>query len=89
VNRLLEARAELEAADPARPGHDALVERFCRQAAEVRSRLEAAARGTRGQTALLEGLWQRADYTNDLLLAILNQQRHSVSCSPSGFVAVC
>ena len=79
MNRLLEARAELETVAPGFSPENALVERFRRQAAEVRSRLEAAARGARGQAALLEGLWQRTDYTNDLLLAILNQQRFAVS----------
>jgi hypothetical protein len=29
--------------------------------------------------ALLRGIWQRIDYTNDLLLAMLNHQRFVVS----------
>jgi hypothetical protein len=52
---------------------------FRRQATEVSSIISSGQRAQRGQVALLRGIWQRIDYTNDLLLALLNHQRFVVS----------
>ncbi len=52
---------------------------FRLKAAGVKSKLEADVRARRGRDALLQGLLARADYTNDLLLALLNDSRNAVS----------
>ena len=55
---------------------------FRRQAVEVSSIISSGQRAQRGQVALLRGIWQRVDYTNDFLLALLNHQRFVVSPPP-------
>jgi hypothetical protein len=80
VNRLLLAQdSTIRNAPPGIPEDHAHYEPFRRQAAEIISWIQASKRAQRGERALLQGIWQRLDYTNDLLLSLLNHQRFRVS----------
>ena len=80
VNKLLHLQDQVMRDVPVdAPKDDQRYNDFRLKASAVRSQLEAEVRGQRGEEQLLKGLWSRADYTNDLLLAILNDGRHAVS----------
>ena len=67
----------LSAPPNAGPDHEHY-ETYRRQAAEVVSWMQASKRAQKGDTALLQGIWQRLDYQNDLLLTLLNHHRFMV-----------